>query len=66
MDADYIINYTLLSLFSATAAILVVGLRVSRDNRFWRRTLDYVSLATGGVLLLETIYMALKRITLHG
>lgn len=65
MNIDSIIDYVLIMLFSTTVIVLIIGLRVSKDNRFWRITLDYVSLATGGALLLKTIYMALKQIILH-
>ncbi len=65
MDIDHIINYALISLFSITVIILIAGLKVSKDSKLWRKTLDYTSLATGGILLLKTIYMALKQIFLH-
>ncbi len=60
-----LIDYILITLFSTTTIILIIGLKVPKENRLWTKTLDYVSLATGGVLLLKTIYMALKQLFLH-
>ncbi len=60
-----LIDYMLIAMFSATIIVLIAGLRVSKNHRAWRTTLDYMSLVTGVLLLLKTIYMALKQV-IHG
>ncbi len=65
MSLENIIDYILVATFSTTTIILIIGLKIPKDNKLWRKTLDYISLVTGGTLLLKTIYMALKQIILH-
>ncbi len=65
MDIGGLLDYTLIASFTATTITLIIGLKVSKNNKTWTKTLDYISLLTGGLLLLKTIYIALKQIIIH-